>query len=237
MPKKKARHFLLRRTYLLALLLGFLLVIAGGCMLYAFKQPPCANSISCTHDLSGKFDPHATVGIFMGKDVRVPSLDTALATAPVLGLSTGHKKHIYVDLTLQRLFAAEDGRIIYDFPISSGKWYPTPTGDFTVWYKVQYTRMTGGDPAIGTFYDLPNVPFTMFFYNDEIAKYRGFSIHGAYWHNNFGHPMSHGCVNMRVEDAKTLYYWADPAPVGLAMMVTQKDNPTPITIYGTTPSE
>src|SRR5206468_6048083 len=113
-------------------------------------------------------------------------------------------------------------------PISSGKWHPTPTGDFHIWIWLRATRMTGGSQANGTFYDLPNVPYTMYFYNDQIAKTSGYSLHGAYWHNNFGHPMSHGCVNMRPDDAKTLFYWADPPVSG---KVTDEASSTPITIY------
>ena len=66
--------------------------------------------------------------------------------------------------------------------------------------------MSGGS---GTdYYNLPNVPHTMFYYND-------FGLHGAYWHNNFGHTMSHGCVNMRPVDAKTLFEWADGPTKGV----------------------
>ena len=60
--------------------------------------------------------------------------------------------------------------------------------------------MAGGSGADA--YDLPNVPYVMYFYQD-------YGLHGAYWHNNFGHPMSHGCVNERIVDAKALYEWAD----------------------------
>lgn len=87
--------------------------------------------------------------------------------------------------------------------------YPTPKGDFTPWIKVTLTRMTGGDRRLGTYYDLPNVPNVIFFYNSQYPKSKGYSIHGAYWHNNFGTPMSHGCVNVRPSDMVGLYHWAD----------------------------
>jgi len=51
-------------------------------------------------------------------------------------------------------------------------------------------------------YNLPNVPYVMFFYRD-------YGLHGAYWHNNFGHTMSHGCINLRQVDARDLFKWAD----------------------------
>ena len=58
-------------------------------------------------------------------------------------------------------------------------------------------------------YDLPNVPYVMYFY-------RGYGLHGTYWHNNFGTPMSHGCVNLTLADAKWLYEWA---PQGARVVV------------------
>ena len=98
--------------------------------------------------------------------------------------------------------------------------------------------MSGGSQALGTYYDLPNVPFTMFFYNDKQPKWRGYAIHGAYWHNNFGHPMSHGCVNMSIAESEQIYYWAQPNLQDRASIQTTADNPgTRIIIYGTTPAE
>jgi len=61
----------------------------------------------------------------------------------------------------------------------------------------------------------------MFFSGPGVSAGAGFSLHGTYWHNNFGHPMSHGCVNMRTVDAQKLYGW-----------VGDNDPGTKITIYG-----
>ena len=61
----------------------------------------------------------------------------------------------------------------------------------------------------GPGYYLPDVPYTMYFY-------RGYGLHGTYWHNNFGTPMSHGCVNMRTPDARWLFYWA---PLGILVNI------------------
>jgi len=77
----------------------------------------------------------------------------------------------------------------------------------------------------------------MFYYNDQISQWRGFSLHGTYWHHNFGHPMSHGCVNMRTEDAQTLYYWTNPVVTSNLTYATKDDSGTLIVIYGTTPAE
>jgi lipoprotein-anchoring transpeptidase ErfK/SrfK len=119
----------------------------------------------------------------------------------VLGASvSAGEKHIYVDLSAQTLYAYEGNTQIMQTLISSGKWGPTPIGNFHIWEKLRATRMAGGEGADA--YDLPNVPWTMYFYSD-------FALHGAYWHDNFGHAMSHGCVNMRDVDAEALYNWAD----------------------------
>lgn len=97
--------------------------------------------------------------------------------------------------------------------------------------------MSGGSTALGTYYYLPNVPYTMFFANDEIPNWRGFGIHGTYWHDNFGHPMSHGCINMRTEEAALLYYWAQPDLEGKPSVWASEENPgTEIVIFGTAPS-
>ncbi len=95
--------------------------------------------------------------------------------------------------------------------------------------------MTGGEGA--DYYDLPNVPFVMFFGNDQVPDGAGFSLHGAYWHDNFGHPMSHGCVNMRQIDAETLYNWVDPTTDGLVTLATDANSGTKVTIFGTPPGE
>jgi len=133
-------------------------------------------------------------------------------------LPDGVMRRIEVDLTTQRLYAYENDRLIYDFLISSGTWDRTPVGTFTVWTKIRSQKMSGGSKELGTYYYLPNVPYILFFYNDKIAKKMGYSLHGTYWHNNFGTPMSHGCVNMRTPDVAQIFNWAS---VG-----------TQITIYG-----
>ena len=53
-------------------------------------------------------------------------------------------------------------------------------------------------------YELPGVPWTCFFHE------AGYAFHGTYWHDNFGTPMSRGCINMRIDDAKWLFRWARP---------------------------
>lgn len=194
---------------------------------------PCANTITCAKDLTSRVEPGAK-GIFMGREVSAPSFIAAIPeSSNVLGENTG-EKHIYVDLTKQRLYAFAGDQLVYNFPVSTGKWHHTPTGDFKIWIKLLSTRMSGGSGA--DYYNLPNVPYTMFFANAQVPRGDGYSIHGAYWHNNFGYPMSHGCVNMRPEDAAVMYSWAEPATTGNTTLATDANPGTTVTIYGETPT-
>lgn len=160
--------------------------------------------------LTGNFDFLETKGIFNNNVVY--SAETKIIkeqkNTKVLGELTGTKR-IEVDLTKQKLYAFIGDVKIYDFLISSGKWGKTPTGTFHIWGKYRYIKMSGGSKALHTYYYLPNVPYVMFFENEEVLAYRGFGLHGTYWHNNFGHPMSHGCVNMKTEEAGLIYNWSD----------------------------
>ena len=116
----------------------------------------------------------------------------------------GNQKWIDVDLSKQRLFAYEGTNKIKIFIVSTGTWqHPTVIGTFRIYVKYRYANMRG--PG----YNLPNVPYSMYFY-------KGYGLHGTYWHHNFGHPMSHGCVNLRTIDAKWLYNWA---PLGTIVRV------------------
>jgi hypothetical protein len=230
MPKKTSKPTQKRGASALRItIIAFTgLVVALGLTVFftVNNQEFCANAVSCINDLSGKKSSD-TKGEFEGKIVRVPEESTQYAleeTQVVLGEMTNNtNKRLYVDLTQQKILAFEGDRLVFDFPVSTGKWYTTPTGEFRIWTWLRYTRMSGGSKANGTYYNLPNVPYTMFFANAQVPKYRGYGIHGAYWHNNFGQPMSHGCVNMREADVAQIYQW------------TFKDTSIPLIIYGTTP--
>lgn len=111
---------------------------------------------------------------------------------------------IRIDLGEQLLFAYEGTRPVRGFVVSTGRAQtPTVTGDFRIRAKVRAQTMRGGSVALGTYYNLANVEWVQYFYAD-------YGIHGTYWHNNFGQPMSHGCVNMTNLDAKWLFDWAGP---------------------------
>lgn len=176
---------------------------------------------------SGQFDESATAAIFNNQVIDYPK--TSLAAnfsskndnAQVLGTvnAQGEEKWIEVSLDEQKLRAFEGNKVVIEFPISSGLWYPTPKGEFSIWYKTKAQRMKGGSKELGTFYDLPNVPHNMFFY-------KGFAIHGAYWHNNFGQPMSHGCVNSPLASATQLFEWSGPVlPENQNVVRSTPENP------------
>lgn len=163
-------------------------------------------------------------GVFNNKQIDVPNeeIKKSLEGKILAGEDrVESNKRIEVDLSNQRLYAYENGQKIFDFLISSGTWNRTPTGEFKIWTKIKSQKMSGGSKELGTYFYLPNVPYIMFFYNDQVPKQMGYSTHGTYWHNQFGKPMSHGCINMKTEEAKVLYEWADMD--------------TPIVIYGKMP--
>lgn len=191
--------------------------------------------------ISDTSNPAANAAIYDNEGIVVPNtVDQFIATRPVvsdvLG-ATADEKRIEIDLTNQRLYAFEGNQKVFDFLVSTGKWGRTPTGVFKVWIKLTATTMQGGSQELGTYYYLPNVPYTMFFYNDQIPQWRGYGIHGTYWHENFGTPMSHGCINMRTSEVEQLFYWATPELYGNWSAYASPQNPgTTIIIYGTAPS-
>ncbi len=132
-----------------------------------------------------------------------PASDTPAET-PTTPAVPG-EKWIDVNLSTQTLRAYEGDVVVYTARVSTGiSRYPTPAGTFWIQRKYWYDDMTGGSRARGDYYYLPNVPYCMYYY-------AGYSLHGTYWHSNFGTPMSHGCTNLSIPDAAWLFNWA---PVG-----------------------
>ena len=128
------------------------------------------------------------------------------------------KQWIRVDLSEQIAVAYEGTKPIRAFIVSSGlPGTPTVTGEFRIRTKVKAQTMTGGEGA--GYYNLPNVKWVQYFYQD-------YSFHGTYWHNDFGHPKSHGCLNMTNTDAKWLFDWAGPTWDGKTVWFnSDEDNP------------
>jgi lipoprotein-anchoring transpeptidase ErfK/SrfK len=113
-------------------------------------------------------------------------------------------KQIVISLSQQQTYAYENGELVRQFVVSTGlPGTPTVKGNFAIYVK--YASQTMSGPG----YNLPGVPWVMYFY-------RSYALHGTYWHNNFGQPMSHGCVNMRTPEAEWLYNWA---PIGTPVRV------------------
>ncbi len=118
----------------------------------------------------------------------------------------GVRKEIVVDLSEQMAEAVEDGRVVRTVSVSTGlPGTPTVLGEYSIYYKAEAQTMSG--PG----YFLPDVPYVMYFY-------QGYGLHGTYWHNNFGHPMSHGCVNLPTDEARWFYQWAE---IGTPVLVRE----------------
>lgn len=123
-------------------------------------------------------------------------------------------KWILVDISEQTLYAY-DGEILFmKQTVSTGlELTPTSVGVFSIHRKTPSRYMQGPTPGQSNqFYDLPGVPWDMYFSND------GSVIHGAYWHNNFGRQWSHGCVNLPLDKARELYEWT---PVGTPVVIRE----------------
>ena len=115
---------------------------------------------------------------------------------PFPGLPAGvgaDEKWVDVNLSLQSAYAYRGEVLASSFIVSTGTWlHPTVTGTFNVYLIFRYADMAG--PG----YYLPDVPYVMYFYES-------YGLHGTYWHNNFGTPMSHGCINFTIPDAGWLF--------------------------------
>jgi LysM repeat protein len=138
--------------------------------------------------------------IYVGQRLNIPgkakSSKKTQASQVVAPRYASGKKWIEIDLSSQRLIAHQGDSVVLRTKVSSGlPRTPTPVGRYAVRAKVRRQTMSG--PG----YRLPNVQWVMYFVGD-------YAIHGTYWHNRFGRPMSHGCVNVRNKQAKFLYNWA-----------------------------
>ncbi|MDP3955503.1 MAG: L,D-transpeptidase [bacterium] len=212
----KRKIFWLSLPFILLLGIGILylsvekFVLQDGC--------PC-NLVATT----GEFIPGEEEASLYGEKVS-PFLTSLPSPSPleqkVLGETSNDEKWIEVDLSEQKVRAWEGNNLFLESLVSSGKpWTPTITGEFRVWSKFHYAKMSGGVKGTKSYYYLPNVPYIMFFKGD-------YSLHGTYWHNNFGQRMSHGCVNLPIPIAEKLYYWTTPTvPQGKHSSLASSENP------------
>jgi lipoprotein-anchoring transpeptidase ErfK/SrfK len=135
-------------------------------------------------------------------------LAVAALAAPATGAAKPQKT-IVISISQQTLWAYKGHQVVLSSYVSTGRTgFDTPVGSFAVLTKLPSQTMEG--VIGGEYYNVPDVPDVMYFTN------RGHALHGTYWHNNFGTPMSHGCVNLPMDVAAWLYDWA---PVGTPVLI------------------
>lgn len=142
-------------------------------------------------------------------------------------------KRVEVSISEQRLWALEEDAVVLDTKVStgipelsSGNGIPTytPQGNFMVFSKMPVRHMGDGHVTSDIFaYELPGVPWVSYFHEWGVA------FHGTYWHDNYGNEMSHGCVNMKPDEAKWLFRWL--APEASHRDVQTVGNGTRVTVY------
>jgi lipoprotein-anchoring transpeptidase ErfK/SrfK len=124
---------------------------------------------------------------------------------------TKTSRNIVVNLSEQRTYLFENGQVVDSFLISSGiGQFSSHTGSFRITAKLTSQNMGNRDLTKAPNYFTENVPDVMYYNGDE-------ALHGAYWHNNFGTVMSHGCINMPLDKADMVFDWA---PMGTEVTVT-----------------
>lgn len=145
-------------------------------------------------------------------------------------ISPGANKRLEVSLAGQRIDCYEDENLVFSTLTSSGGGgFATPKGEHAVVYK-QISRHMYSDPeqeafSDPDFFDLPGVPFNVFFTT------MGHAIHGTYWHGDYGRPRSHGCLNVTPEAARWLWRWVEPAAPYSALAAGSSSEPgTPVIV-------
>jgi hypothetical protein len=112
------------------------------------------------------------------------------------------ERWVAVCLSQQTAVAYEGDLPVYAAMVATGlPATPTVQGIFRTWWRVPHRKMSGGSAATGGYFYLEEVPWTCYFYG-------GYALHAAYWHDAFGRPRSHGCVNMSPYDAWWIYQWS-----------------------------
>jgi lipoprotein-anchoring transpeptidase ErfK/SrfK len=136
-------------------------------------------------------------------------LAVAALAAPATGAAKPQKT-IVISISQQTLWAYKGHQVVLSSYVSTGRTgFDTPVGSFAVLTKLPSQTMEG--VIGGEYYNVPDVPDVMYFTN------HGHALHGTYWHNNFGTPMSHGCVNLPMDVAAWMFQWA---PVGMRVEIT-----------------
>lgn len=125
--------------------------------------------------------------------------------APVVYEGAKYKgKWVNVNITQQVVTAYENGTPVKVTLAATGTAKnPTELGVWKIYWRLPKQDMKGGSLAAGDYYDLKDVPYPQYFHNS------GEALHGAYWHDNFGYPRSHGCVNLSIPMSEWFYKWAN----------------------------
>jgi lipoprotein-anchoring transpeptidase ErfK/SrfK len=144
-------------------------------------------------------------------------------------------KRIEVDVTHQNLSCFEGDQEVYYCRVSTGAKvnmygeavdaWSTPLGDHVVTRKYLSLQMSGGSTGAG--YDLPGIGWTSIFATGGVA------VHSTFWHNNYGDPMSHGCVNVSPEDSKWIFRWNTPVvnlDPGMVDITVTRQASTPVRV-------
>ena len=135
--------------------------------------------------------------------------------SPISAHISPQDKRIEVNITNQSLECYEVDHRVFATRVASGRGYindkgeqfgfQTPSGNHWIQHKRPSRHMVGGDPeSVTNRYDIPGVPWCTYFTST------GAAIHGAFWHNNFGVPQSHGCLNVTNDAAQWIYRWVNP---------------------------
>jgi hypothetical protein len=128
--------------------------------------------------------------------------------APLSTNVPADKKRIEVHIPQQVMIAYEYDRPVFMARVASGAVFSngdfsTPVGRHTTFHKRASRHMARGNLAANS-YDLPGVPWNSYITEEGVA------FHGTYWHNNFGQPRSHGCINLTPQASKWVYLWTKP---------------------------
>ncbi len=146
---------------------------------------------------------------------------TADEVAPLSPMVSAGDKRIEIHLPEQYVIAYEADQPVFMTRTATGARfrdgdYRTPEGIYVTSRKRPSRHMAAGDPAAPNSYDLPGIPWVSYLIDN------GISIHGTYWHNNYGRPRSHGCINLSPQDARWIYRWTTPYVPLKEMTVIEK---------------
>lgn len=175
-----------------------------------------------TNDLWYKIDGGMHPGAYIYSNDVTPITEPAPPAAPKIPATVKEGDYwIDIDLTNKTLSLFSYDKPVFATYVSTGVYgSPTRPGTFKIVYKIEKTRMRGRPPITARTYDLPNVPYAMFYYGS-------YSLHGTYWHDKFGTRQSSGCTNMTQGDAKFIFNLVNPVikPPAKLYTVATADNP------------